>query len=149
MNKLAFIVLIFYSSLCLSQEIKGIQSTDIPSAYIDGYEALIEKLAKIQAEQIEKNNIKCLDGEHKLVYLGFDIDTFGIGSNYRVIRGLNPKLDSIALVSIKGLNLHWTPSYKDMKKVPVGYQLPFRFCPDNNSEVIKKKKKGKKKKMIR
>jgi len=67
------------------------------------------------------------------VYIKFTIDTCGNISNINLIRGLNPKLDTMAINLIKGMP-KWHPAKLNGKSICFNYIMPIRFGVIQNKQ---------------
>ncbi|NDK56240.1 energy transducer TonB [Pontibacter fetidus] len=65
-----------------------------------------------------------------MVVVSFVVDTNGSVNQVKVLKGLDPKLDSVCVQSVRNMSGQWTPGINNGKPVPVRYTLPVKF---NNS----------------
>jgi hypothetical protein len=144
MKQTFFLIFILFVKICYSQENTPLRGVDIVGTFIGGHERLVEILKYTQESKVKEYNINCDSLKKKIVYVGFVIDTLGNSGNFTVLRGINSFLDSIAMNSIADLKLKWTPSYIRLEKVPVSYQLPFRYCMENETDLKVNKRRRRK-----
>jgi TonB family protein len=62
-----------------------------------------------------------------MVVVSFVVDTDGSVNQVKVLKGLDPKLDSVCVQSVKKMSGQWTPGSQNNKPVAVRYMLPVRF----------------------
>lgn len=84
------------------------------------------------------------NGIEGTVYVNFVVDQNGIVTNVRVLREVDPLLDTEALRVINAMP-NWTPGTQDGKPVRVSYNLPMRFKLTDGFKGKGKKKKKKRK----
>jgi TonB family protein len=67
------------------------------------------------------------------VYITFLVDVNGNIKNPKILRSLNPILDSIALNAVSKMP-KWIPAKQKGKPVACQYNLPIKFGPDNKKK---------------
>lgn len=82
------------------------------------------------------------DGIFGRVYVSFVIESNGVIGNTRIVRGINPILDSAAARAVRNSPL-WIPGFQRGHTVPVTYTIPINFMlgtgkelPANKSDII-------------
>jgi len=83
----------------------------------------------------------CVDSIDGSVFVSFIVDSSGSILNPKVVRGLNPTLDSIALTIIRKMP-KWSPGKQRNKPVAVQFNLPIKFGIENKESKHKKRKNG-------
>lgn len=73
------------------------------------------------------------------VYVSFVIEKNGSISNAKVIRGVDPRLDKIAVDAVSGMPV-WKPGTQRGAPVRVQYNMPIKFTLDKEKEKLKEVK---------
>lgn len=76
----------------------------------------------LQYPQLERDA-----GVSGTVYVGFIIEANGIMDSIRILRGIDPGLDSAALKAVRSLPKRWTPGILNGKPVRVNEGIPINF----------------------
>ncbi len=121
--------------------------------YPGGDQARLSYMAKnIVYPEVAKGN-----GEQGTVYVAFVVEKDGSISTAKILRGISPSLDEVALNTILGMP-KWKPALKDAKPIRSQFNMPIKFilAGDNVStdevklsrkekRTLKKQKRAKKK----
>ena len=106
---------------------------DRPPLYIGGSASLIQEL--LMGNEFEYPKEARKNRVSGVVITTLTIDTNGVASNHRVIKGIGSGCDEVALNNVKELPDNWLPAILDGQKVTVEMDFPTTF------ELIDKKKK--------
>jgi TonB family protein len=101
-----------------------------PPEYPGGLNALIEFVNSKAIFPEEFDNVN-VEGK---IFIKFMIDSTGLVINPKVLRGLNPKLDSIALVIVKSMP-KWKPATQKGKPISIEYMLPVKFSYKKKNKI--------------
>ncbi|MBB6611164.1 TonB family protein [Pontibacter sp. Tf4] len=74
------------------------------------------------------------------VVVGFIVETDGSIQDVKVARGLDPKLDSACVQSVRNMSGHWNPGVQDGKPVRVRFALPISFTANSSRPASEKVK---------
>ena len=134
----AFITILPATVFCQRDTIKQTESEliifdghPIPE-YPGGFEALLKfvKSRAVLPKEFDTCNIA------EKVFIKFIVDTVGSIINPKVLRGINPRLDSVALNIVTSMP-KWIPATQNGKPVTSEFMLPIKF----SFEKKEKKKK--------
>ena len=92
-----------------------------------------DALSKYISSEQRRFNYTKDDPDKGTVYLTFHIDTHGTITNPKVIRGVNARLDSLAIEIVKGMP-NWTPGKFRNKNIDVDFNMPITFGVDLKSK---------------
>lgn len=96
---------------------------DKPSMPKEGIQALMQKLAeKITYPESAKE-----EGIEGTVYIQFVVNTQGQVQDAKIVRGVTPECDKVALETFTSLDMEWVPAEKDGKPVNNQMVLPVKF----------------------
>ncbi len=109
--------------------------TEVQPVYPGGDEARLNYLAKnITYPEDAKES-----GVQGTVYVTYVVEKDGSITNVKVLRGVSPSLDEVAVNAIKGMP-NWKPGFQKGKAVRAQFNMPIRFilAGNNNYSPVEK-----------
>jgi len=102
------------------------ENTPVFPGGVNALNKFISSSAKYPKELYDR----CIEGK---VFIQFIIDTTGAIIKPEVIRGIDPKLDSIAISIVRAMP-KWEPAIQNGKPVSMKFVLPIKYSFENKNQ---------------
>jgi len=131
MKKIILLLLTSISLTCFSQEREVFYIVENMPTFSGGDISAFKKYIELTL-QYPADAVK--DGISGRIYVSFVIESNGILGSTKIIRGINPILDSAAARAVRNSPL-WIPGSQSGHTVPVTYTIPINFMLGTGKEL--------------